>query len=98
MAFGLFYHSVSGVDQNQCCVGGRSTGNHVSGVLNVAWCIGNDEFSLWGGEIPVGHIDSDALFALVTESICEQCQIHSIMALALTGMRYGFQLVFKYGL
>ena len=37
--------------------------------------VGNDEFALGGGEIPVGYVDGDALLALGLQAVHQQCQV-----------------------
>jgi hypothetical protein len=50
-------------------------GGHVARVLLVAGSVGDDEFALVGGEIPVGDIDGDPLLALGLEAVGEESQI-----------------------
>ena len=76
MAPGLWEQAFGGVDQDHgevCC---RSTCCHISGVLFVARCIGNDELPSGGTEIPVGHINGDSLFALSSQPIRQQGEIN----------------------
>jgi len=41
----------------------------------VRWGGGDNKFTLLGREIAVGHINSDALFALSLQAVHQQCQI-----------------------
>ncbi|CAI8309132.1 MAG: Uncharacterised protein [Flavobacteriia bacterium] len=80
---GLFDHTVPGIHQNERQVGCGCACDHVPGVLDVARRVGNDELSLWGREVAVGHIDRDPLFPLVPQSVGEQAQIHMLQTLSL---------------
>ena len=64
-----------GVDQHHRTVRTGGGGDHVAGVLLVAWGVANDEFALFGGEVTVGDIDGDALFTLGREAVGQQGQI-----------------------
>ena len=37
--------------------------------------IGNDEFAFGGGEITVGHVNGDTLFALSGKAVCQAGKI-----------------------
>jgi hypothetical protein len=69
MSSGLGQHPLARIDQNDGQVGRRSPRNHIAGILLMAWRIRNDEFSLWGREISISHIDGDALFTLGLQSV-----------------------------
>ncbi|RMV89929.1 hypothetical protein ALP03_102740 [Pseudomonas amygdali pv. tabaci] len=75
---GLGLHAIARVHQNDRQVTGRSAGGHVTGVLLMARCIGNDELALGRGEISIGNIDSDALLPLGLQTIHQQRQIDVI--------------------
>ena len=95
MAFGLFDHAFAGIDQNDREVCGRSTRHHIAGVLNVAGGIGDDELAFWRGEIAIGDIDGDALFAFGLEAIGKQCQVHIFIAAFARRFLDGFELVLE---
>ena len=59
----LFEDAVACVDEDDGEVGGAGSGDHVAGVLDVAGCVGDDEFAVGCGEVAVGDVDGDALFA-----------------------------------
>lgn len=44
MLVGLFQYVLVGINEDECNVSCRSFGYYILGVLNVAWCIGDDEF------------------------------------------------------
>ena len=54
--------------------GGRA-GGHVARVLLVARRIRDDELALRGGEVAIGHVDGDALFALGLQSVHDKREI-----------------------
>ena len=66
---------MSCVDQNDCEVTGRGARGHVSGVLLVTRAVGNDELAFAGAEVPIGHIDGDALFTFTFESIHQKRKV-----------------------
>ena len=78
VAFGLFDYAFACIHEDEGKVGGRSTGNHVSGVLYVSWGICNDEFTLWRSEVAVGNINGDALLAFVFKAVCEEAEVDVI--------------------
>ena len=39
------------------------------GILNMSWSIGNNEFSLWCGKIPIGNIDCNSLLSFCSQAI-----------------------------
>src|SRR3990172_147000 len=63
---------VRGVKQDDGEVGGGRAGDHVAGVLLVARGVGDDEAAAGRGEVPVGHVDGDALLALGLEAVGEE--------------------------
>ena len=67
--------ALSGVDQNHRQIGSGCTRRHVSGVLLVAWRIGDDEFAALGRKETIGHVDCDALFALCPQAVGEQREV-----------------------
>lgn len=56
-------------------IGGRCARYHVAGVLFVSGRVGDDEFALGRGEIAVGDIDGDALFALGGKAVGEAGEV-----------------------
>ena len=62
----------AGVYQNNRQVGGRAAGNHVARILFVSRSVGNDEFTIIGGEIAVSHVDSDTLLPLRLQAVQQQ--------------------------
>jgi hypothetical protein len=75
MAAGLFQQAGAGIDQQDRQIGGRGAGCHVAGILLVAGRVGDDEGALVGGEIAIGDIDGDALFALGLQTVEQQREI-----------------------
>ena len=75
MATGLIQHAFTRVDQQDRQVAGRRAGRHIAGVLFVPRGVGDNKFALFGREIAVGHVDSDALLALRLQAIHQQRQI-----------------------
>ena len=63
------------VDQHHRRVAAGCGRHHVAGVLLVAGCIGDDELTLFGGEVTVSDIDRDALLALGLQAVGQQRQI-----------------------
>ena len=53
----------AGVDQNDGQIGRRAAGDHVARVLFVSRGVGDDELAAIGGEVAVGDVDGDSLFA-----------------------------------
>ena len=78
VAFGLFNHAFARIYEDECKVCGRSTGNHISGVLHVSWRICNDEFTLGCCEVAVGNINGDSLLAFVFKAVCEEAEVDVI--------------------
>ena len=63
-------------------IGGGAAGNHVSRVLLVSRSVGNDELAFVGGEVAIGNVNGDALFALRLQSVAEE----GIVNLSRTGI------------
>src|SRR5699024_4863708 len=72
---GLFGRPVAGVDEDDDGIGGRGTGDHVPGVLHMAGAVGEDERAAVGGEVAVGDVDGDALFAFGPQTVGEQGEV-----------------------
>ena len=73
---------LGGVYEQYGGVGGGGTGYHVAGVLFVAGGVGDDKFAAGGGEVTVGHVDGDALFAFGFEAVGEGGEIDRALAAA----------------
>jgi hypothetical protein len=54
--------------------------------------IGDDELTVWRGEIAVSHVNGDTLFPLRLESVGEQREVHLTVAGVLAGFLYRFKL------
>ena len=61
----------------------------------MAWCIGNNEFTLGCCKIPVCNVYCYALFTFVSKTICEKCEIYPVMALFTTRVLYGLELILE---
>jgi hypothetical protein len=79
----LLQHAQAGVDEDDGQVRRRRTGGHVPRVLDVAWGVGDDEFARRGREVPVGHVDGDALLALGPEPVRDAREVQHARAPAL---------------
>ena len=95
VAHGLLQYTMTCINQNDAQVGSTSTRYHVAGILNMSRSIGDDKLAFRCGEIAVSHIDGDALFALSTETIREQSQVHFLITAALASSLHRLQLVFE---
>ena len=80
MALCLQYRAVAYIDQHEREIGRRRARDHVARVLHVARSVGNDELAARRGEVTVGHVDGDALFALGAQAVGEQCEVDVIGA------------------
>ncbi len=78
MAARLSEHTLARIDQNNGKIGCGSACNHVARILLVARRIGNDELALGGGEVTIGDINGNALFALRLQAVGKQRQIDSL--------------------
>ena len=75
MPAGLFDDSLTGIDQHDGQIRCGGTRDHVAGVLHVAGGIGDDELATRGGEVAVGDVDGDALFAFGAQAVGEVGQV-----------------------
>jgi hypothetical protein len=75
VASGLFGRPGAGVDEDDDGIGGRGPGDHVAGVLHMAGAVGEDERAAVGGEVAVGDVDGDALFAFGSQTVGEQGEV-----------------------
>ena len=80
VAVGLLEQTVTGIDEDDREVGGGGAGHHVSGVLDVTRSVGDDELALGRGEVAVGDVDGDALFALRLEAVREEAEVGAVDA------------------
>ena len=58
---GLGEHAFTSVDHHHGEITGRRPGGHVAGVLLMARAIRDDELAFIGTEVPVRHINGNAL-------------------------------------
>jgi hypothetical protein len=63
------------VYQDDGGIGGRCTRYHVAGVLLVSRRVGNNEFAFGRGEITIGHVNGNALFALGGKAVCQTGEV-----------------------
>ena len=92
VAVRLFDESGPRIHQYNCHIGSGRSGDHVAGVLSVSGRVGQDETAMRRGEVPVRHVDGDALLALRPQTVGEQCQIRSITSIS-TRTLYRFELI-----
>src|SRR5699024_8648763 len=71
----LFGRAGAGVDENDDGIGGRGACDRVARVLHVSGAVGEDERATVGGEVPVGDVDGDALFAFGPQTVGEQSEV-----------------------
>ena len=77
--------------------GGRSSRDHVPGVLDVPRRVRDDELSLGGSEIPISDIDRDSLLTLGPKPVGQKCQVNVAFASTRTRLFDRLHLVFKDG-
>ena len=94
----LLEQAVAGVDQDDRQLRRRGPGDHVAGVLHVPGGVGDDEFPLGRGEVAVGDVDRDALFALGAQAVGDQGEVGVVVPALLGGALDGGQLVLHDGL
>jgi hypothetical protein len=90
---GLLHQAVACVDQHHGQLSGRGAGDGVAGVLNMPWAVSQHELTGRSGEIPVCHVDGDALLPLGPQPIGEQRQIQRVSATSLGCPGHGGELV-----
>ena len=95
MTSGLLDDAVAGIDEHQREVGGRSAGDHVAGVLDVAGSVGDDELAGRRREVAIGHVDGDALFPLGAQSVGEQREVRAFFAPQTRGVLDRFERVLE---
>ena len=90
MTAGLGDDTGTCVNQDDGQVGGRTAGNHVSGILFVSRSIGDDEFTVVGREVTVSYVDGDTLFAFGLQTV-QQEGIVDVLA----GVTHTFAVTFQ---
>jgi hypothetical protein len=55
-------------------IGSRRASCHLTRILLMAWCVGNDELALRRGKVSIRNY-SNALFAFCSQSVREQCKV-----------------------
>ena len=90
VAAGLGQDALAGVDHQDCHVSRRCAGCHVAGVLLVSGRVSDDKLALVRREVPVSHVDRDALFAFSRKAIHEQGKVN-LLALGAHALAVGFQ-------
>ncbi len=93
VALGLFHHAIAGIDEQDDDFRRGHACDRISGVLHVTWGIRKDETALVSGEIPVGDVNGNALFAFGAQAVDKQRKIQTIEAAFRRGRCHGFQLV-----
>src|SRR3569833_2732812 len=66
---GLLNYAFTCVDQDDGQIRVGSTGNHVTGILDMAGSIGYDELTFFSLEILIGNVYSNTLFALGFQAV-----------------------------
>src|SRR5262249_27589586 len=74
----LRQYAVARVDQDDGEIGRGCAGGHVARILLVAGRVGDDELAARRGEIAVGDVDCDALFALGAQAVGEQRKVQAV--------------------
>src|SRR5699024_4310742 len=91
----LLLESFAGVDEDDRKVRRGGAGDHVAGVLDVPGRIGDDELAPRGGEIAIGDVDRDSLFALGAETVGEESEVGVVITALDARALYRFELIFK---
>ncbi len=89
----LHPHAVTRVDQQDRDIGRRRPGRHVARVLFVAGRVGEDELAPRRREVPIGHVDRDALLALGSQTVGKQREVDRSGAPVLRGLPNRVQLI-----
>ena len=71
----LLEHALASVDEHDDGIRSRRARDHVARVLHVAGAVGEDERPLARREVPVRHIDRDALLPLGAQAVGEQREV-----------------------
>ncbi len=90
---GLLDDPLARVHQQHRQLGGRGAGDRVPGVLHVTGSVGEHEGAFGRGEVPVGHIDGDALLALRAQAVHQQRQVRGRQTAVRAGPPHGVELV-----
>ena len=88
---GVLPGELGGVNQYHRSISAGRSGDHVAGVLLMARRIADDEFARRRGEVAVGHVDGDALFAFSRQAVGEKREV------GLARARNAGQLVLQHG-
>ena len=78
MAPGLGDDPLAGVDEQHRSIHRGRSGDHVSGVLLVARCVGHDERASVGGEVPVGNVDGDLLLPFGEQAVKQKGEVEAL--------------------
>ena len=73
----LLNDAFSSIYQNQRQTAGRSSCNHVAGILHVTRRICNDETSTRRSKVPIGNIDCDALLTFGPQPVGKLAKLTS---------------------
>ncbi len=95
---GLLDDAVAGVDEDERQVGGGRPGDHVARVLLVTGSVGDDECPVCRGEIAIGDVDRDALFAFGAQAVGEQGEIGAVGTAVEARAGHRLELVLEDGL
>ena len=95
MAACLLNDPLACIHKNDGEVSRRGTSHHVSGVLDVPRCVGDNELALRCRKITIRYINGNALLTLGLEAVGQQRQVDVFIATLLAGMLNGIHLVFK---
>ena len=89
---------MTGIDQHDRDVGGGGTRHHVAGVLRVPWRVGDDEAAVRRGEVAMCDVDRDALLALGSQAVGQQCKVALAVAVPPAGLLDRSELILEHGL
>ena len=95
MSPSLFYDTMSCIHQDEGEVCGRSSGHHIAGVLNVPRRVCDNEFSARSGEVPVGNVNRDALFAFRSQPIRQKGKVKVFVPSLLACLFDCLELIFE---
>ncbi len=98
MAPRLLHDPLAGVDEHEGEIRGRVPRDHVARVLDVPGRVGDDEFPQRCGEVAVGDVDRDALFALGAQPVGEESEVGVLVPTLATEALDRLELVLEDGL